>query len=538
MPIPCSIVDDAANATEISLAENTIREQMHPADEVEAYQALIEDGQHPADIAARFGVNETYVNQSLKLARVSPVIMKAYRKGGLSLAHVKAFAVSDDHAAQERVWENLSDWQLEDPATIRDALTDDEITASDRRVKFVTLKAYEKAGGAVRRDLFATDEDGLFIQDIALLETLVAKKLEKAAATVRKEGWKWVEIRPAFDYSEWSKYGRRYPEAEPLSDEQQQELEALLAEHEKLGDSEDGDEFQRYDEIERQIAVLEDREKTWPPEAFTIAGAIVSIGHDGKPEINRGFVKPEDTPKNTSKITHVKADGTVTVTELPGSGLSSSLIESLTAERSAALAASLKDNPRIALAAVVHAFVLGCFYQGCSRNTALQITASAVSLHRVQEAAAFAALERTRQHWGEQLPVETDGLWAWCLKQQQDTLLDLLAFCAASTVNAVQTKGDRHAERLVHANNLAASLQLDMAVWYKPRAANYFSRIGKTAIIEALCEIKGGGVAPAWEKMKKNELASLAERHTADTTWLPAAVAPKAAEAEALKEAA
>jgi ParB family chromosome partitioning protein len=104
------------------------------------------------------------------------------------------FAVTDDHAAQERVREELCDWQLEEP--------DNSRTARDRRVKFVTLKTYEKAGRTVRRDLFAEGEDGVFIDDIVLLESLIAKKLDRIVAGVRKEGWKWVEIRPSFDYAE------------------------------------------------------------------------------------------------------------------------------------------------------------------------------------------------------------------------------------------------------------------------------------------------------------------------------------------------
>ena len=68
-----------------------------------------------------------------------------------------AFTVTDDHEAQERVWRELPKWQKSDPSTIRDMLTEHEITASDRRVKFVGPKAYEKAGGTVRRDLFSED---------------------------------------------------------------------------------------------------------------------------------------------------------------------------------------------------------------------------------------------------------------------------------------------------------------------------------------------------------------------------------------------
>lgn len=223
--IPCHVISGDVNATEISLVENAVREQMHPADEFEAFLALIEDGMRPADIAARFGVTEAVVQQRLKLARVSPVIIEAYRQGEIALAHVMAFAVADDHAAQETVWQNLSEWQLNDPDTIREALTGNEVTARDRRVKFVTLKAYEKAGGAVRRDLFAQGEDGVFIQDIVLLESLVAKKLEKAAKALHPEGWKWIAVRSSFDHGEWAKCLRRYPEPAPLPQDLEAELE-------------------------------------------------------------------------------------------------------------------------------------------------------------------------------------------------------------------------------------------------------------------------------------------------------------------------
>ena len=100
--IPCHVISGDVNATEISLVENAVREQMHPADEFDAFLALIEGGMRAADIAARFGVTETVVQQRLRLARVSPVIIAAYREGKITLAHVMAFAVVDDHAAQGR----------------------------------------------------------------------------------------------------------------------------------------------------------------------------------------------------------------------------------------------------------------------------------------------------------------------------------------------------------------------------------------------------------------------------------------------------
>jgi ParB family transcriptional regulator, chromosome partitioning protein len=142
--VPCQ-VRDGDDAAELSLAENVLREPMHPADEFEAFRALVDGGMAEADVAARFGVTEAVVRRRLRLACVSPAVMEAHRGDRLSLAQVMAFTVSDDHALQDRVLENLSEWN-DDPHSIRDALTENEIAATDRRVRFVSLAAYEQAG--------------------------------------------------------------------------------------------------------------------------------------------------------------------------------------------------------------------------------------------------------------------------------------------------------------------------------------------------------------------------------------------------------
>src|SRR5690606_11563787 len=114
------------------------------------------------------------------------------------------------------------------------------------------------------------------------------------------------------------------------------------------------------------------------------------------------------------------------------------------------------------------------------------------------------------------------ALWQWCLEQPVDVLLDLLAFCTACTVNAVQSKADRpDNERLQHASQLATAVTLDMKAWFTPTAENYFSRIAKPQILSAIAEAKGNPPAPAWEKLKKAELAKVAERETVGTDWLP-----------------
>src|SRR5580700_3916650 len=106
-PIRC-ILDTEHSATEISLAENAIRTDMHPADQYEAFATLhSEEGKNAEDIAARFGVTAAVVRQRLKLGAVSPKLMSLYRKGQMNLDQLSAFAITEDHERQERVWSEL-----------------------------------------------------------------------------------------------------------------------------------------------------------------------------------------------------------------------------------------------------------------------------------------------------------------------------------------------------------------------------------------------------------------------------------------------
>jgi ParB family transcriptional regulator, chromosome partitioning protein len=431
--VPCHVLDGAADAIEISLAENSVREAMHPADEFEAFRTLVDGGMPEADVAARFGVTEAVVSRRLRLARVSPIIVAAYRGNELSLDLVMAFAVSDDHAAQERVFENLSDWNRE-PDNIRDVLTENEIAALDRRVQFVTLAAYEAAGGAVRRDLFCDDQSGIFILDAILLDRLVTEKLEAEAETVRAEGWKWVAVRPSFEYDEWSEYGRRHAESVPLQPEAEAELNLLTLEHEKLCeiDHVDDEALDRMSAIEQRMRELETDETYYSAETLSMAGAIVYLDHHGELGVRRGFIAPDDLAAEDAAATE-DADGEAAEAEDTAEAVSSlphSLIESLTTHRTAALAA------------VVHALALRSFY-GRSGDSCLEIFSKHVSLKLAEGSKARDLLETASETWREHLPGNPEDLFAWCLAQSADRLLDLLAFCAAVSVNAVQAKIDR-----------------------------------------------------------------------------------------------
>lgn len=80
--VPCIVVPPE-NAVEISLIENTIRANMHPADEFVAMAALIDAGISIKDVVRRFGCTERHVRQRLRLGKLAPELLDAYRAGDI-----------------------------------------------------------------------------------------------------------------------------------------------------------------------------------------------------------------------------------------------------------------------------------------------------------------------------------------------------------------------------------------------------------------------------------------------------------------------
>ena len=91
--------------------------------------------------------------------------MQVYRDGDLTLDHLMAFAITDDHARQEQVFDNLT--YNREPYIIRRELMRTHVAATGRRAVFIGAEAYMEAGGAILRDLFTEDRGG-FYEDAAL----------------------------------------------------------------------------------------------------------------------------------------------------------------------------------------------------------------------------------------------------------------------------------------------------------------------------------------------------------------------------------
>jgi ParB family transcriptional regulator, chromosome partitioning protein len=175
---------------------------MHPADQFIAFHDLVvESGLSIDDVAARFGVSPLFVRQRLKLANVAPRFIKAYRAEEIRLDQLEAIAITDDQEAQEKVWDSLPhDWERS-PRNLRSLLTEEHVSASDRRARFVGVDAYVAAGGTLERDLFDEENEG-YLADRALLDRLVKERSTSLVADLQAQGWAWAEVHLENDYWE------------------------------------------------------------------------------------------------------------------------------------------------------------------------------------------------------------------------------------------------------------------------------------------------------------------------------------------------
>ena len=515
-PVRC-LIDTEHNAFEISLAENAVRSNMHPADQFEAFFKLhAEHGMSADDIAARFGVSYAVVRQRLKLACVSPKLFQVYREGGMALDQLTAFAIVDDHAKQEAVWEALLGHD-DDRYAILAALTEEQISSHDRRTLFIGPAAYRAAGGEIVEDLFAEGDLGRYFDDAALVDRLAREQLQGLADRMKAEGWKWVEVMPIFDYGFTADMRRVYPKRAPISNDDQAELDALEERYDEIREKHHDSAQDECALIEAKIAALCGPDR-YRPEEIASGGAIVSLLPDGKPRVERGFIRAEDDLRTPT----ARPKRTAQDSKPP---LSDRLVAELTAHRTMALRDALAQQPETALVAVVHAFAATTFYLYAARVSCLQITMQSTFLGghalRIEETQAAVRVAARHEAWAQRMPEQADELWAFVCALADAEKLALMAHCASLSIDAVQVPHPRERVPEAHVAQLAEATHLDMAANWKPTAASYFGRIPKERILEAVAEAVSPAAADNIKSLKKGAMAEAAEARMADSHWLP-----------------
>jgi ParB family transcriptional regulator, chromosome partitioning protein len=514
--IGCNVLD-AEDDAEISLAENEVRVAMHPADQFEAFKRLVDEGRSVEDVAARFGVTVLLVTQRLKLAGVSPRLMKLYRDEAMNLEQLMAFTVSDDHAAQEAAWFDAPDYERS-PRSIRRRLTAEHVAATDRRAVFVGLDAYRDAGGHVITDLFQSDDEG-YLTDPALLDRLCAARLEREAEAIGTEGWKWVQIMPEASYEALRGYGRQPGKPQPMPAKQAKALAKIEAAREELAAKDEltDEEVDEIEALDREAAALAEPPVEWSDRQKKRCGAVVSLGYDGELDVTRGLIAPADMKPGKASSDDAESDEAVqpqAEADTEAAGLSKALRDDLTAQRTAALRAVVAGNVPVALATLAYALALPVFYLGADENP-LDVRAVSPRLNGegIDDNRGTKDMAARHAGWLQRLPDDQDALWDWLLTLDQAALAALLAYCTAATVKP---------ERGPHIDRVAAAAGLALAEWWTPSAKGYFSRVSKAQIAEAVTEGAGEQAAANIATLKKGEMAERAEALLAGTGWLPA----------------
>ena len=562
-PIPCVIRTDGI-AEEDSLAENVQRAPLHPLDQFRAFLTLREKGQSEEEIAATFFVSVAVVKQRLRLASVSPKLLEVYAEDGMTLDQLMAFTVSGDWERQEQVWERLQSSYTKEPYVIRRQLTEGAVRASDKRAQFIG-EAYEQAGGTVLRDLFQGD-DGGWLQDPALVDRLVAERLEREAEAIRAEGWRWIEVAPDFPYGHTLGLRQLRGETVPFSAEEDATGQALQAEYARLEEEHAGaDDLpeevdQRLAEIEGLLAALDERPSVFDPAEVARAGAFVSISSEGRLRVERGYVRPEDelpvaqepeidldgadengldsgdsyTEREPvpAMALGVGADGqsgpdaTAELEEEDGiRPLPDRLLTELTAHRTLALRHALGDHPEVAFLSALHALCLKLFY-GYGLNTCLELDVKSVTFSGQAPGLNDTGLARTlsdrHQFWLAALPRQPEDLWAVLSDLDLPQRQSLFAHCVGQGVNAVHEAYNRRPKALAHADVLAVAVDLDMAAaGWTPTVDGYLGRVTKARILQAVREAKGADAAERIATFKKGEMAERAQELLAGSGWLP-----------------
>ena len=549
-PVPC-VVRESGIAEEDSLAENVQRAPLHPLDQFRAFLALREKGQSEEEIAAAFFVSVNVVKQRLKLASVSPTLLDVYAEDGMTLDQLMAFTVSGDHERQEQAFERLRTSYDKQPYTIRRMLTEGAVRAADKRAQFIGVEAYVEAGGTILRDLFQGD-DGGWLQDVTLVDRMLADKLKAESETIAAEGWKWIEVAPDFAYGHAFGLRQLRGETVALTAEEEATRDALQAEFDRLSDEyQDADELpdevdERLSELETALEGFETRPVVFDPAEIRRAGAFVSIGADGHLRVERGYVRPEDelragpepdlsadsTDEQAMGPSYEGAQAIVATEPAPEpkedeglSPISDRLMTELTSHRTLGLRQALGERPDVAFLAALHVLTLKTFYHYGS-DSCLELDLKSVSFGAqapgLNDSASAEAIRVRHEGWAKVLPKELADLWEALQERDGDSRASLFAHVVSLSVNAVHEAWNRRPRAFAHADSLAQTVDLDMAAaGWKPTVDNFFGRVTKARILQALAEAKGQRAADRIEHLKKGDMATEAEMLLADTGWLP-----------------
>lgn len=532
-------VFESEQAVSVSLTENVTQEPMNPADELVAFRTLSQEGKSIEQIAARYGVKEMQVRRRLVLANLAPEFVDMYRDGAVSVDVLQALAQTEDHERQRQAWASLSSYQRS-AYHVRAMLSEDDMKADAPMVRFVGLKAYKKAGGATREDLFAEKAgQGVYITDKVLLRQLFDTRVAAAAKALTDAGWKWAEFREGFSLHNMPRdLIRLQPEVLSATPEQAEtlqgietrraQIEARLtelegpAEHDEAAAAEVDRLYEEQGDLEEKENEIDHARLGWADEQKAVAGVVLVLDHNAKLFEYSGVMRKEDRPTDPEAGKAVGVQGSAAGER---SEFSKSLMSSLTAHRTAAVAASLASNPKTALVALVHALCMSDSSAWLSSPLQFRLTDAGHDVRRqaagYEQSKAAAAMQAAEAEVLPDMVGDPAEVFARLLALDESQLVKILALFVGRSYNVISQEA-RSAN--AHGFNAAAAIEqavaVDMADWWEPTEETYLGAVSKAAMMKAVTE--AGSDAADIAGMKKADAITCAQQRLTGRRWLPA----------------
>ncbi|HDW3923474.1 TPA: ParB/RepB/Spo0J family partition protein [Escherichia coli] len=508
-------------ATAASMTENGQRRDMHPAEQIAGFRAMAQEGKTPAQIGDLLGYSPRHVQRMLKLADLAPVILDALAEDRITTEHCQALALENDTARQVQVFEAAcqSGWGGKpEVQTIRRLMTESEVAvAGNSKFRFVGADAFSP--DELRTDLFSDDGDG-YVDRVAL-DAALLEKLQAVAEHLREaEGWGWCagRMEAVGECREDAGTYRSLPQPEAvLTEAEEERLNELLTRYDALENQcEESDLLEAEMKLMRCMAKV----RAWTPEMRAGSGVVVSWRY-GNVCVQRGVQlrSEDDVADNDYRTEQVQEKASVEEISLP-------LLTKMSSERTLAVQAALIQQPEKTVALMVWR-LCSCVFDYC--NTTLhpfriqteeyhrRLTSDAPSGKSGQ---AWLSLMKEKTRLEALLPENWQKDFTTFFTLDGQTLMSLMVFCTACSVDGVQTRECGHTSRSP-LDTLEAAIGFHMRDWWQPTKANFFGHLKKPQIIAALNEAGLSGAARDAEKMKKGDAAEHAEHHMKDNRWVP-----------------
>jgi ParB family chromosome partitioning protein len=450
------------------------------------------------------------VRQRLRLGKLAPELLDAYRTGTISLDVVTAFTLGADHAAQLAVWNQLKDNSYIQPHTVKRLLTEAAVSLDSDMGMFVGAQAYEAAGGTITRDLFSEDDDD-FMDDGAVVHRLAIEKLEAKAEELRPQ-WAWTKAVLHPEYRMLAQYGRIEPRPAKIPADLAAEIERIeqrLAEFENIAGDEWTDELaaemEQLEERRTEIDAIVDGLAVYTKKDRKRAGCIVTIGRNGNFELHQGLVERSAAAKGQANdIDDAEIDDDSDEAFVPAGdgddngqqsrssssaeqalrkecGFSQLLVDDLKAHRHQITRAHLAGNFTVAFDLALYALCIDLFRSFRHHPQPLELRATEANPRSSLNDLSGTPADRWIEAQGAALELDWLKLppaqgFATLAALPLDEKQRLFAWCVASTLKpqlAIETSANPVIE--------AAGLRLNVGFedYWRPTAANYWGRAKK-----------------------------------------------------------